>query len=351
MKNSSDSIDRLSVKQITLASKHGSVKLSVGNDGNINFTPLNKLETGSFSIDLKNEKIITKKIEFIKDTSFFTSSLDITSNIATIGPTGATGPKGDTGLTGLKGLTGDTGLTGPTGPTGDIGLTGDTGLTGATGPTGPKGDIGLTGATGPTGPKGDIGLTGATGPKGGIGLTGATGATGPAGTAASAAAFYAYRGSVLSLWSSSNTITTGTHYFALQCDIERYDTSNLYDSAGSKTYDIPVAGVYEFHVSVCIKVTATQTFTAQLILDNDENAKDTLIDAITGGYQAETVSIVPGTNMIYFINFSTQIFCTSGMFVCPKIAFVVTNKPLIIDVQSTVGGSTTASHFYGKRIS
>jgi hypothetical protein len=77
MKRSSDSIDKLIVKQITLESKNGSVKLSVGNDGKINFQPSNKLETGSFSIDLKNEKIFTKKIEFLKDNSFLTSSLNI----------------------------------------------------------------------------------------------------------------------------------------------------------------------------------------------------------------------------------------------------------------------------------
>jgi len=75
MKRSSDSIDRLVVKQLTLESKNGSVILSVGNDGKINFLPYNKNETGSFSIDLKNEKITTKKIEFRKDDSFFTSSL------------------------------------------------------------------------------------------------------------------------------------------------------------------------------------------------------------------------------------------------------------------------------------
>ena len=278
MKNSSDSIDRLSVKQITFESKHGSVKLSVDNDGRLNFKPYNNLETGSFSIDLKNEKIITKKIEFIKDNSFFTSSLDIPCcSESIIGPIGPAGPAGES-------------IIGPAGP------------------------------------------------------------AGPAGTSVNAAAFYAHRGTNLSLWNNPNpNPPAGIHYFALPFDEEIYDTANLYDK---KCYNVPVTGIYEFHVSVCILVSATETIRAQIILDNDDIVKDSLSDAITGGYQAESVSITPGTNTTHFVKFSTQIYCSSAINVCPKIAFTVPggSKPLSASVQVASGGSTTASHFYGKRI-
>ena len=281
MKNSSDSIDRLSVKQITLESKHGSVKLSVGNDGRLNFTPYNKNETGSFSIDLKNEKIITKKIEFIKDNSFFTSSLDIPCcSESIIGPIGPAGPAGES-------------IIGPIGPAGPAG---------------------------------------------------------PAGTSVNAAAFYAHRGSNLSLWNNFSA-PEGIHYFALPFDEVIYNTDNLYDK---KCYNVPVTGIYEFHVSVCILVSATETIRAQIILDNDNAAKSALVSAITGGgYQAESVSIAPGTNTTHFVKFSTQISCSSAINVCPKIAFTVPVgfKPLSAIIQFASGGSTTASHFYGKRIS
>ena len=287
MKNSSDSIDRLSVKQITFESKHGSVKLSVDKDGRLNFKPYNNLETGSFSIDLKNEKIITKKIEFIKDNSFFTSSLDIPCCSESI-----------------------------------------------IGPAGPAGES-IIGPIGPAGPAGESII----------------GPIGPAGTSVNAAAFYAHRGSNLSLWNNPNpNPAAGIHYFALPFDEVIYDTANLYDK---KCYNIPVTGIYEFHVSVCILVSATEAIRAQIILDNDDTAKDLLSSSITGGYQAESVSITPGTNTTHFVKFSTQILCSSVINVCPKIAFTVPvgSKPLSAIIQFASGGSTTASHFYGKRIS
>ena len=293
------------------------------------------------------------------------------------GLTGATGPagaKGDTGLTGATGLTGpagldgakgDTGLTGATGPAGLDGAKGDTGLTGVIGPTGPAGPAGesIIGPAGPAGPAGEsiIGPAGPTGPAGesiigpagptgpaGESIIGPAGPAGPAGESVDPAAFYAHRGSNLSLWNNISA-PAGTHYFALPFNSERYDTGNLYNLA---YYNVPVTGVYEFHVSVCILVSATEAIRAQIILDDDGIVKDSLSGAITGGYQAESVSITPGTNTTYFVKFSTQISCSSAINVCPKIAFTVPvgSKPLSASVQVASGGSTTASHFYGKRI-
>jgi hypothetical protein len=74
-----DSIERLTTSQIILRSKNGSVKIVVDDSGNLKFSSANNSNTGSFSIDLKNEKISTKKIEFIKDNSSFTSSLNVSS--------------------------------------------------------------------------------------------------------------------------------------------------------------------------------------------------------------------------------------------------------------------------------
>ena len=305
MKNSSDSIDRLSVKQITFESKHGSVKLSVDKDGRLNFKPYNNLETGSFSIDLKNEKIITKKIEFIKDNSFFTSSLDIPCcSESIIGPIGPAGPAGES-------------IIGPIGPAG-------TSVIGPIGPAGPAG----TSIIGPIGPAGPAG---------------------PAGTSVNAAAFYAHRSSNLLLWNIPSA-PAGTHYFPLPFNAEKYDTANLYNL---KFYDVPVAGIYEFHVSVCILVSATESLRAQIILDDDADSEAKLVSAIAGGYQADSLFITAGTNTAHFIKFSTQILCSSSVNVCPKIAFTipVDSKALTIFMEFASGGSTTASHFYGKRIS
>ena len=318
------------------------------------------------------------------------------------GLTGATGPAGPAGPAGAKGDTGLTGATGPAGAKGDTGLTGATGLTGPAGLDGAKGDTGLTGVIGPTGPAGPagesiigpagpagesiigpagpagesiigpagpagpagesiIGPAGPTGPAGesiigpagptgpaGESIIGPAGPAGPAGESVDPAAFYAHRGSNLSLWNNISA-PAGTHYFALPFNSERYDTGNLYNLA---YYNVPVTGVYEFHVSVCILVSATEAIRAQIILDDDGIVKDSLSGAITGGYQAESVSITPGTNTTYFVKFSTQISCSSAINVCPKIAFTVPvgSKPLSASVQVASGGSTTASHFYGKRI-
>jgi hypothetical protein len=71
MKRSSEIIDRLTVKQITLESKNGSVTLSAdNNDGRVRFEPLNKVESGSFVVDLKNESIAAENA-FIKKINFY----------------------------------------------------------------------------------------------------------------------------------------------------------------------------------------------------------------------------------------------------------------------------------------
>lgn len=82
------------------------------------------------------------------------------------GDTGATGPAGERGETGpqgvqgVKGDKGDTGPAGPQGPRGDTGPQGPQGVQGDPGPQGAKGDKGDPGV------KGDKGDTGPQGPKG-----------------------------------------------------------------------------------------------------------------------------------------------------------------------------------------
>lgn len=64
MKRFPDSVDRLSVKDLTLDSRHGSVKLFISRDGKITFKPINNSQTGSFSIDLNNPIYICEEFQY-----------------------------------------------------------------------------------------------------------------------------------------------------------------------------------------------------------------------------------------------------------------------------------------------
>src|SRR5271167_997250 len=85
------------------------------------------------------------------------------------GPQGPVGPPGATGATGSPGTPGATGPQGAVGPAGAIGATGSPGTPGATGPQGAVGPAGAIGATGSPGTPGATGPQGPPGPMGGSG--------------------------------------------------------------------------------------------------------------------------------------------------------------------------------------
>jgi hypothetical protein len=88
---------------------------------------------------------------------YVTSSGQLGTGAAIVGPTGPAGPAGPQGVAGPMGLNGAAGAMGPSGPQG------------ATGPQGAAGPMGLNGAAGAMGPAGPQGATGPAGPMGGSG--------------------------------------------------------------------------------------------------------------------------------------------------------------------------------------
>lgn len=206
------------------------------------------------------------------------------------GPTGSTGATGAPGTTGVTGPTGGTGPTGSTGPTGPIGPTGPTGATGATGttgdpgaigPTGPTGTTGATGTTGPTGSTGTTGPTGATGATGPTGSTGSTGSTGPTGsTGATGGIGAAGIGTVGPTGSTGPTGATGT---SIDQYYSAYETSSptvapggpiplsftsaasgITENAGGTSFNITVAGTYQFSYGAASNAVTNYTIALQL---------------------------------------------------------------------------------------
>lgn len=82
---------------------------------------------------------------------YVTSSGQLGTGAAIVGPAGPAGPAGPQGAVGPAGATGAMGPAGPQGATGPQGAVGSTGATGAMGPAGPQG---------PTGPPGPMGGSG-----------------------------------------------------------------------------------------------------------------------------------------------------------------------------------------------